>query len=135
MTLKTETVRIQAKNRDENKTFLIEELPAYDVEWWSMRALLAMVRNKPELLDTIQAGSGTAALIQMGLKSFLSLNPEDLKPLWDDMLRCVKIIRDPKYPHVTSAVTPQDIEEVTTLFRLRSEVIKIHTGFSIPGVL
>ena len=135
MALKKETVRIESKNRDNGKTFLIEELDAFAVEWWSMRALLAMTRNKPELLDTIQAGSGTAALIQMGIKAFLSLNPDDLKPLWDDMLRCVKIVRDPKHAHYADALMPGDIEEVSTLFRLRSEVVKVHTGFSIPGVL
>lgn len=132
--LKKDTVRITAENRDKGKIFLIEELPAAAIEWWAMQALLAMARNKPELIDEAQAGSGMALLIKLGIKAFFSLPPQDFKPLWDEMLRCVRIVRDPKHLHHADELMTGDIEEVSTLFRLRSEVIKLHTGFFIPGL-
>jgi hypothetical protein len=47
------------------------------------------------------------------------------------MLACVQIIPDASRPMVRRALVEDDIEEVTTLLRLREEVLSLHTGFSL----
>ena len=46
------------------------------------------------------------------------------------MWACVQIIPDPGNPSVIRSLVEDDIEEVATRLRLRSEIIKMHLGFS-----
>jgi hypothetical protein len=65
-----------------------------------------------------------------------------LEPLLDELLECVKIVRNPKandratgQPHATPLVGDDDIEEVKTIIWLRSEVLRVHSNFSLADGL
>jgi hypothetical protein len=58
------------------------------------------------------------------------------------MFTCVKMIRDPKSkdkmtgePIASDIVSDDDIEDVQTRAWLRSEVLRVHTGFSPADAL
>jgi hypothetical protein len=59
-------------------------------------------------------------------------------PIWNELLECVNIIRDPKVRDqsgraiATDIIVDSDIMEIATRNWLRSEVLFLHTGFS-PG--
>ena len=129
---KTQKVVIDAEGRDHGKTFLLTELPAFQAEAWAARAVGAMVRAGLEVPDTVIL-SGMAAIATYGLRSLLAAPWEEVGPLLDEMMTCVRIA-EPKLPE-GRAITDDDIEEVSTRFRLRDEVIKLHTGFSPAAAL
>lgn len=140
MARKTLTVTIPppeegASNRDAGKVFLLTEMPASDGERWGFRALLALARAGIEIPEDI-ANAGMAGVHAVGgLRLNGSLHPEDVEPLLEDMMACVQRIPDPKHPEVIRALVEDDIEEVATRLRLRGEVMQLHLGFSIAGVL
>jgi len=136
-------VTIDAANRDRGKVFLVTEMPPRQSEKWATRALLAVSRSNSSL--GAEAGeladSGMAGLAAIGFRALSSLEFEDAEPLLDEMLSCVSFVPDPsKIDQLTQRplcfpVAPDDIEEVSTLLALRSEVIEIHTGFSPAAFL
>lgn len=124
-------------NRDAGKHFLITEMPAAQAEKWAYRAVL-LIKGSGERIPDNVSGLGMVGIAILGLNVFLrgTIRPEDLDPLMDEMMTCVRMIRDPRYPDVaTEIVSDDDIEEVRTRLWLRSEVIRIHTGFSPAAAL
>ena len=119
-----------ATNRDVGKRFLITEMSAMAAERWAARALLAIM-NVIDLSDE-EADAGMAgiasAVSRTGIKfTGGAANFGEMEPLLDEMLTCIQIME----PAVTRALTESDVEEIQTLFMLRSEVLKLHTNFSL----
>ena len=140
MARKTKTVIIKggSNNRDNNKQFFLTEMPAEEAEWWALRVLFALGKANPKFSEMFDITGGMGALASAAgaqelAKALVSVNPFDIKPMLDEMLRCVQIIRDPKHPEFASALLPDDIEEITTRLKLRGEVFYLHVGFSLPG--
>lgn len=136
---KTENVTIPKweGNRDAGKVFKITEMPAARAEKWALRALLMLKGSGERIPDNVQS-LGMVGVAIVGLNVFLqgNINAADLDPLMDEMMTCVEIARDPKHPEVSSPiVSDADIEEVQTRLWLRSEVIRIHTNFSVADAL
>lgn len=140
MARKTEIVIVPKwddTNRDVGKHFLITEMPAAKAEKWAMRALLLLAGSGERIPTNVQ-GLGMVGVAILGINVFLqgTIRPEDLDPLMDEMFTCVQFIRDPKHPEVvTSIVSDDDVEEVKTRLWLRSEVLRLHTGFSPADAL
>lgn len=128
--LKTKTVTITADGRDKGKTFLLTEMPAFQAEAWAARALLALAKSGADIPDDI-ANSGLAGMASLSIKAFAGVPWYDAKPLLDEMFECVQI----QEPAMVRAVSPNDIEDVRTILLLRSEVLELHTGFSVGGWL
>lgn len=142
---KTAIAKVPAEpgNRDAGKHYLITEWPAETAEKWALRAFLAYNRGGGELeLDKV-AGMGMDGIFALGVQTFLrgQMKAEEIIPILDDLLQCVKLIRDPTKrspdgsPIATPIVSPDDISEVRTRLWLRSEVLKLHTGFSLADAL
>lgn len=142
---KRETVVVPAwpGNRDAGKTFVITEMPAAQAEKWALRAFLALKGSEERIPDGIQ-GLGMVGVAIIGLNVFLQADIDfsKIEPLLDEMMTCVQIVRDPGaadhasgLPVATSLVSPDDIEEVATRAWLRSEVLRVHTGFSPADAL
>ena len=135
---KTIVIRGGPNNRDNGKQFLLTEMDADAAEWWALRVLFALGRANPQFSEMFDVTGGMGALASAAgahelAKALVSVNPVDIKPMLDEMMRCVSIIRDPKYPEVASAILPDDIEEIGTRLKLRGEVFYLHVGFSFPG--
>ena len=45
------------------------------------------------------------------------------------------VVRDPRRPDIAQPLLPDDIEEPRTVAWLRSEVLRVHTGFSFADGL
>lgn len=129
MSRKTQVVTITDKNRDEGKRFKLTEMSAAQAERWAMRALLALGKSNVDVPDDMVA-LGVAGLAQFGIKAFLHMSFADAEPLLAEMMTCIVILPDPTHPDVERKIFEGDIEEVTTLLRLRSDLFRLHVDFS-----
>ena len=121
-------------NRDRGNMFLLTEWSAAAAEKWGAKAILALNRSGGQIPMDLR-GVGMEGVFILGVNTFLrgNIQADEIIPIFDELLECVKIVRDPKHPDVVTALaSDDDIEEVQTRLWLRSEVLRIHTGFS-PG--
>jgi len=125
-------VTIESEDRDKGKTFILTEMPAEQAELWGMKALIALVNAGIDIPDEVR-GSGMAGIAVAGAQQLVRLSIGELKPLLDEMFECVKI--KVKAAPLGRSLQPEDIEEVQTRLYLRSELIKLHTGFSIADAM
>lgn len=140
---KTKTVVIDSDdptNRDKGKIFVLREMPASVAERWATRALMLLTRANVDLPDGVQT-AGFAAIAAAGFQSLSRIDYDDLKPLLDEMWQCVEIRPDARNQftrilqwEVPGTETEADIQEISTMLKLRLEVFTLHVGFSIPGV-
>jgi hypothetical protein len=124
------------RNRDIGKTFVITEWPAARAERWGLEVIFAN-KGSGELPMSV-AGLGMEAIAVLGVNTFLrgNINGGVLIPLLDQLLECVKIVRDPAKPDVVTDIIPDvDIQEVATRMWLRSEVLSLHLNFSVSAPL
>lgn len=131
---KQEDIVITDEGRDKDKVFMITEMSAFDAEEWAIRAILALTNANADIGD-IDPGMGMAAFAGKAFRALFSMHFQDAKPLLDEMMACIRIKPDPRNPNISRGLMEEDIEEVTTVFKLRMEVFRVHTGFSIPGSL
>lgn len=134
MARKTKIYHVASAGRDTGKHFLITEMPASQAERWAQRALMAMGKAGVEMPDDF-ANSGLAGIAVLGMKAIAGMPFADAGPLLDEMMRCVQFIPSPDQALLARPLIEDDIEEVTTRLALRSEVIELHTGFSITAAL
>jgi hypothetical protein len=125
-------VTITDEGRDKGKTFVLTEMPASQAEKWAMRLLLALTRAAKdgagiEIPDNL-IEQGMAGVAQLGVKALAGVSFAEAEFLMDEMFRCVQI----RQPAIVRALVEDDIEEVRTRFKLRVELIALHTGFSLP---
>jgi hypothetical protein len=126
---KTVDLKIETEGRDKGKTFRITEMSAMRAEKWAAKALLALISSGLEIPDNIAQG-GMAAVATMSPAMLQgSLAFEAVEPLLDEMMTCVQIVED----KAVRTPSEDDIDEVATLLFLRSEVLRLHTGFSMTG--
>lgn len=125
-------------NRDAGKRFLIVEMPATQAEKWAMRAILALMRGNADIGD-VKPGEGMAGLASAGLDKLASLDWETVQPLYDELLMCCYALPKPNSNQVRVQLTPvqadTQVEEMTTLMRLRAEALGLHVGFSLGDAL
>lgn len=134
---------MRGPSRDAGKCFLITEWPAAVAERWAVRALLAYNRGGGDVNVERALGLGMEAVFWVGIQTFLrgQMQADEVIPILDQLLECVKIIRDPQSrDRATGELVAQDliltggyeddIKEIQTRFWLRSEVLRVHTGFS-----
>lgn len=122
---------ITDEGRDKGKVFVLREMPVFQAEKWAIRALLAL--NKHGVGLGYDPGAGMAAFAGATFRALSQSAVEfgDIEPLLDEMLTCVFIRPGPDV--VRPFLLDGDIEEITTLFKLRAEVFKLHVDFSQPG--
>jgi hypothetical protein len=132
---RTTTIIISDPGRDKDKYFLLTEKPAMQAEKWAIRALQAAVKAGVNIPDDM-ISRGMATVFAIGIQTLAGMNFSEAEPLMDELMECVKIIRDPKHPEMAFPLIPggDDIEEITTVARLQREVIQLHINFSIPAV-
>lgn len=141
---KREIVQVPAGfGRDAGKQFQITEMSAARAEKWAVRFIIALKGTTaaiPPELETL----GMVGVAIRGINSFLAADVDfaKLEPLLDEMFECVQIVRDPAVrdrssgePIATPLVSPDDVEEIGTRAWLRSEVLRVHTNFSLHAFL
>lgn len=128
----TAIVTITEDNRDHGKHFILREMPAAKSEKWAMRALCAMAASGAEIPPEAVLG-GMAVVAVVGLRALFAAPYAEVEPLLEEMMGCVSIVVD-KAPE-GRPLLDDDIEEVGTRIKLRDEVLKLHTGFSLADAL
>lgn len=130
-------VVISEPGRDFGKSFILTEMPAVRAERWGTRALLLAVQAGVDVGNV----KGMAGVALAGIQAITRIKFEEVQPLLDEMLDCITFRPAPKDPDPAKAAYARplmvdvDIEEVTTLIKLREEVIDLHLGFSIAEAL
>lgn len=133
------TVPASWGNRDAGKVFKLREWPARRAETWAWGMVFALKGTQGQIPDDV-ARLGMVGIGIRLLNTVLAadVNYEKIKPYMDELIdECVTIVRDPKNRDKESGLLidgpmmENDIKEVRTLQWLRSEVIRIHTNFSV----
>lgn len=131
MGLKTAIVVITTKNRDEGKKYLLTEMPARRAERWGRHAVAALNRSDLDAREEIKQ-LGMLGFYLVGLQALAGGDVEKVDVLMDEMLERIQIIE-------TAVTRPLggdgDIEEVTTLYQLRKELIELHMGFTFAELV
>lgn len=125
------TVTIPEEGRDKGKVFQLTEASAIAADKWGIRAMLALNKSGAEIPDEIMR-MGVVGVMAIGVHKLRGVAWEDLEPLIDEMMTCVKIVPTPSQPHIVRDLISDDIEEISTLSLLRLEVFKLHVDFSRP---
>ncbi|WP_336747895.1 hypothetical protein [Pantoea vagans] len=118
----------ETKGRDAGKVFYIREMSATQAEWWAIRAGMAMARSGVDLPENF-ADMGIAAMAGTGLKMVSQIPPAEAKPLLDELMECVQCVPDASSQNIKRRLIDDDIEEIATRLKLRSEVFKLHVDF------
>lgn len=121
MARRTKQITIET-GRDKGKRFEITEMSAFDAEMFMMRIM------------SLTGSDGGGSFLSGGLNIsglLAHLNHKDGAELYDSLLSCVKIIPGAN-DSIKRDIDKEDIEEFTTLFKLRTEALSIITGFTVP---
>jgi hypothetical protein len=143
---KTKLVTITAEGRDKGKTFHITEMDADRGERWAIRSLLALSRGgievPPGMFDQGWVGLANMLpyLLVIGLNSLHGAKWDEVEPLIDEMMDCVKFQPpgtngNPQLLQDLFKGTNCQIEEIATRLHLRREVLQLHMGFSMADAL
>lgn len=129
--------------RDAGKVFKITEWGARRAETWAWGMVFALKGTSGEIPEDIARMGMVGVAIKLTntvLKA--DVNFAAVKPFYDELIdECVLIVRDPTnrdrvtQQPIATALMDGDFAEVPTLQWLRSEVIRVHTNFSILDAL
>lgn len=146
MARRTKVVTISTADRDKGKQFYLTEMDADSGERFCGRALLALSRGGFDLPDGVFE-NGWAGLVSMmplllvvGLRALHGAQWAEIEPLLDEMMNCVKF-QPPGMAGNTDLLQPlfpgshSQIEEISTRWMLRKEVVQLHAGFSLADAL
>ncbi|WP_049250045.1 hypothetical protein [Neisseria elongata] len=126
MALKTKQITIE-NGRDKGRVFLITEMSAAHADHWAMRALIALANGGVDL-GGLSPQQGMMGMVGVALDALGRLKADDAIPLLNELLDCVQIIPEGGQPRPLN-MDFNDVEDFTTLWRLRKEVFALHTDF------
>ncbi len=138
---KVKEIKIETDNRDKGKRFRITEMSACAQERWATKAVCALLNSGLSLPEGItpedlQGTSGLAKLLGMGVKAFSNIKYELVEPLYAELLKCCEYLGipgDAVSRPLSEETADEVIEEVSTLFTLRKEVLSLHFDFLLTG--
>jgi hypothetical protein len=113
--------------------FLLTEMAAFPAASWAIRAGLALAKAGFVISDDV-VKRGWESLAVAGFNALAGMQYAELKPLLDEMVDCVQIIRDHKKSDFAQPLMENDIEEVMTVFRLYREVWDLHASFLLAAM-
>lgn len=117
-------------NRDRGKHFKIIEMSAWDLEEWGRDAMILLAKAGVDI-GTVSPEEGFVGILRAGVQNLFKLDGSMLAPLMDRMMLCVRYISDPKNPDFVQPLKREDVEELSTILFLRTEVMKLHQNFSM----
>lgn len=132
--MRKEKIWTAVDGRDVGKQFYIKEMPATQAEKWALRALLGLAKAGVDIPEGIEY-AGMAGVYVVGIRALGGIAYADAEQLMEEMFACIQRVPDPTKPKLLRALVEDDIEEVATRLRLRSEVFELHTGFSVADAL
>lgn len=125
--LKEKEIKIET-GRDAGKVFKVTEMPAFQMDRWATRALLALGKAKKGGILTIGSMS-----IEDLLSSLSGVNYEEAEPLLQELLECCSFVKNGQSIVLKKDVIDGIVEDWTTLFKLRMEALTLCIGFLEQG--
>lgn len=140
MSRREAAITITTPGRDLGKIYHIRELYAVPAEEWFARAMQMLLRAGVDVPPNILE-QGAMGFVTMGIGACLTglgkAPFDDTKLLMDQMMTCLV-----GYQEKAGSARIENInvildqtEEVSTLIRLREEIISLHLGFSLAAKL
>lgn len=125
--------RITIEDRGNKLEFVVREMTATQLEDWTMRAVLVLAGAGSK----IPAGGGVEGIgryiAEHGLACLGEVDYARAKPLLDEMLGCCSRVVDKMEEKVTPETADAYIEDIATLFKLRTEALKLNFSFFGSG--
>lgn len=116
------------EGRDAGKTFVLTEMSPMRAEKWACRALCAIINAGIDVPEELR-GSGMAGIAAIGVHQILNFRFAEFEPLLDEMMGCVRFKMGGSSAPPPRALIEDDIDEVSTILKLRREVLLLHVGF------
>lgn len=126
MALKSKEIIIE-KGRDAGRRFIITEMPAAQADHWAMRALIALANSGVDFAG-LNPNQGMMGMVGATLGALGKIKADDAIPLLNELLDCVQIVPEGGDARALN-LDFNDVEDFTTLWRLRKEVFALHTDF------
>lgn len=125
---------ITIKDRDKELTFKIIEMPAMKAEKWKIRAIMLLLSSDIDMPQGASIEEGISEFMAGGAeKLFKALSKVDVDKainLFDEMLySCVQLTINGVNTNMTEAVIDANVEDSSTLTKLRFECLKLHFDF------
>lgn len=124
--------------RDAGKVFKLTEMDAFRAEKWAWRLMIALKGTSMQLPTDIER-LGMVGVAIRSINGFFAADVDENKlfALFEEMLTCVTMVRNPAQSDTATMLGAGqgDIKEPKTLAWLRSEVLELHTGFSLADAL
>lgn len=135
---KEKTITIEREGRDNGKIFRITEMSALKQENWAARLVAALINSGVSLPSVENIGDLAQFISKNGLSSISGLKLDLIMPLYTELLDCIEYLgvrgdRNKISRPLSNETADEVIDEVTTLFYLRSEVLKLHFDFLEVG--
>ncbi|WAT10152.1 hypothetical protein [Rouxiella badensis] len=153
MARKQKTVSLN-KGRDKGKRFIITEMSAAQIDRWSLRLLngvygsgkgaeLSQIGSAAAMAQILFAAAGkgneentsvdkdnaSKAVEAMFMDMLIKADPAVSEVLQAELMAQVQIMPSPSDPTVTRALEEDDIEELSSISKIRAEAIKINIDF------
>lgn len=116
------------ENRDEGKTYRLTEMAALQAEKLGWKVAAAIGKSGVDIPDEVRH-RGIDAIFTVGMKSFVGVDFVDAEPIMDEIMECATFL--PVGNDTPRQIFPGDIEEITTILKIRQELVELHTGFFI----
>ena len=124
---KEKEIKIE-EGRDAGKVFKVTEMPAFQMDRWVTRALIALGKTKKEGI------MGLGAMNMEDLLSTLSeIDYQVAEPLLQELLECCAFVKNGQSVVLTKDMVDSIVEDWTTLFKLRLEALMLCIGFLEQG--
>lgn len=125
---------ITIKDRDNELKFKITELSAMAAEKWKIRAIMLLLSSEIEMPAGASIEEGINQFMAGGAeKLFKALSKVDVEKaivLFDEMLfKCVQLESHGVFAQLTSDLVDSNIQDSSTLTKLRFECLKLHFDF------
>lgn len=128
MARKEKTITI--KDRDNELTIYIIEMPATRTEAWINRLLCVLASSGIEVPKGANMSGAVSHLSKVGAAALNNLDYEKIRPLYDELMGCCEnVLSNGDKVKLTPETVDAVIEDFTTLYKLRMEVLKLHFGF------
>ena len=124
---KEKEIKIE-EGRDAGKVFKITEMPAFQMDRWATRALLALGKSQQGGIAALGAMS-----VQDLLVAFTELDYEKSEPLLQELLECCSFVKNGTSVVLKADVVDGIIEDWVTLPKLRMEALQLNLGFFGEG--
>jgi len=120
---------ITLEDRGKSLTFKIREMPATQLEAWTMQAALVLANAGSEIETKGGIESIGKYISEHGIAALGNVDYGKAKPLMDEMLACCYRQLDNMEERVTPETADAYVEDMRTLLKLRMEAFKVNFGF------